>query len=233
MNRKAVKLLCSFIPVSSWRKKARKKLVYRFVLTDVEREVIRRQEELYNAIMDSVDENSVCIDCGANIGQETIPWAEKGAEVHAFEPHPECFRILMEKTAQYSKVHLYEKGVWHKNSKMNLYLRKGSGDADISESSSLLKSKSNVSESSYVEVEIIDLVEFIKGMNKRTDVLKIDVEGAEVELVQKIIDTRIYEKIGLIVVETHEKIPEIEEDIQRLRQLVADENITNINLDWR
>jgi FkbM family methyltransferase len=93
--------------------------------------------------MDLVDENCVCIDCGANTGQETVPWAEKGAEVHAFEPHPECFRILKEKTASYDKVYLYEKGVWHRNSTMKLYLREGAGETDVSESSSLLKSGSS------------------------------------------------------------------------------------------
>lgn len=233
MNRKTVKILCSIIPVSSWRKKIRKELTYRFVLSNTDRAIILKQKELYDAVMGSVDENSVCIDCGANTGQETLPWAERGAEVYAFEPHPECFRILEEKMARYGKVHLYEQGVWHKDSKMNLYFREGAGDTGVSESSSLLKSKPNVDEDSYVEVEIIDLVEFIRGLGKRVDVLKIDIEGAEVELVQKIIDTKIYKEIGLILVETHEQIEEISEGIQRLRWLVVDQNIKNINLEWR
>ena len=233
MKRKTVKLLCSIIPVSSWRKKMRKKLVFNYVLSKEEREKVMRDQALYSSVMDLVDENCVCIDCGANTGQETIPWAKKGAEVHAFEPHPECFRILKEKTTRFSKVHLYQKGVWHKNSTMNLYLREGSGVSDISESSSLLKSKPNVDAESYVTVEIIDLVEFIKGLNKRVDILKIDIEGAEVELVQKIIDTAIYKEIGLILVETHEQIEEISEEIQRLRTLVSELGIDNINMEWR
>ena len=233
MKRKTVKLLCSIIPVSNWRKKMRKKLVFNYVLSKEEKEKVMRDQALYSSVMDLVDENCVCIDCGANTGQETIPWAEKGAEVHAFEPHPECFRILKEKTASYDKVYLYEKGVWHRNSTMKLYLREGAGETDVSESSSLLKSKPNVDEDSYVKVEIIDLVEFIRELDKRVDVLKIDIEGAEVELVQKIIDTKVYETIGLILVETHEQIKEISEDIQRLRTLVSELGIDNINMEWR
>ena len=233
MNRKTVKMICLIIPVSSWRKKMRKRLVYHFVLSNEEKTILKKQKELYNAVINSVDKNSVCIDCGANIGQETIPWAERGAEVYAFEPHPECFKILTEKTARYNKVHLYEKGVWYKNSTMNLYFREGTKSEEISESSSLLKSKPNVDEENYIKVEIIDLVEFIRGLNKRIDILKIDIEGAEVELIQKIIDTKIYEDIGLVLVETHEQIPEIAEGIQDLRQLVANREIKNINLEWR
>lgn len=233
MNRKTVKRLCAIVPVSSWRKKMRKKLVFNYVLSEEEKEKVMRDRELYFEVMDLVDENCVCIDCGANTGQETIPWAKKGAEVYAFEPHPECFKILKEKTARYDKVHLYEKGVWHRNSTMNLYLREGAGEMGVSESSSLLKSKPNVDEDSYVKVEIIDLVEFIRELDKRVDVLKIDIEGAEIELVQKIIDTKIYEKIGLILVETHEQIEEIAEDIERLRNLVSKLGIDNINMEWR
>lgn len=233
MKRKTVKLLCFLIPVSGWRRKARGYLVHRYVISDAERETIRKQRELYATVIDSIHPGCVCIDCGANIGQETIPWAQRGAEVHAFEPHPECFRTLKDKTAQYGNVHLYEKGVWHQDARMKLYLREGAGIEDVSESSSLLKSKQNVDENRYVEVEIIDLVEFMRKLGKRVDVLKIDIEGAEVELVQKIIDTGIYEEIGMIVVETHEQIPEIATDIQRLRRLIAERKIPNINLDWR
>jgi len=233
MKRKTAKLLSLIIPVSSWRKKMRKSLVFRYVLSDEEKEKILRDRALYSEVMDLVDENRICIDCGANTGQETIPWAEKGAEVYAFEPHPECFRILKKKTARYDKVHLYEKGVWHMNSTMNLYLREGAGASGISESSSLLKSKPNVDKDSYVKVEIIDLVEFIRGLGKRVDVLKIDIEGAEVELVQRIIDTETYKEIGMILVETHEQIEEISEDIQRLRNLVSELGIDNINMEWR
>ena len=233
MKRKTAKLLCSVIPISAWRKKTRKKLVFRYVLSDAEREKKIQNQKLFSEVVALVGENSVCIDCGANTGQETIPWAERGAEVHAFEPHPECFKILKERTAEYEKVHLYEKGVWHKNSTMNLYLRQGRGPTETSESSSILKTKPNVDENSYVTVEIIDLIAFIKGLNKRVDVLKIDIEGAEVELLQRIIDTGLYREIGLILVETHEQIEEIRDDLLRLRKLVSDRGIKNINLDWR
>ncbi len=84
-----------------------------------------------------------------------------------------------------------------------------------------------------MKVEIIDLVEFIRGLDKRVDVLKIDIEGAEVELVQRIIDTETYKEIGMILVETHEQIEEISEDIQRLRNLVSELGIDNINMEWR
>ncbi len=233
MKRSTVKMLCMFIPVSSWRKRARKQLVYKYALSDEERAVIQTGKTLYAHVMGLIGEESVCIDCGANVGQETVPWAEKGAEVFAFEPHPECFRVLKEKTEKFPKVRLYEQGVWHKNSRMNLYFRDGSTDVSVSESSSLLKGKPNVDDGFSVEVEIIDLIQFIRTMDRKVDVLKIDIEGAEVELVQRILDEKVYEDVGLTVVETHEQIPEIRDDILRLRKLIQEQGITNVSLDWR
>ena len=233
MNKKTAKLLCSVIPISSWRKKVREKLIFRYVLSDLEREKVKRERALYSKVMDSVDDTFVCIDCGANTGQETLPWAEKGAEVHAFEPHPACFKVLKERVGKFSKVHLYEKGVWHKNSTMNLYLEDGLGNEEVTQASSLLKLKQNVSKEEFIEVEIIDLVEFINSLGKKVDLVKVDIEGAEVELIQKIIDTKTYERIGLIVVETHERIPEIAPGIDDLRNQIAAKKINNIDLDWR
>ena len=233
MNKKTAKLLCSVIPISSWRKKVRGELIFRYVLSDSEREKVKKERALYSKVMDSVDDSFVCIDCGANTGQETLPWAKKGAEVHAFEPHPACFKVLKEQVGGFENVHLYEKGVWHKSSKMNLYLMDGAGDREATEASSLVKSKQNVSNEKFIEVEIIDLVEFINSLGKKVDLVKVDIEGAEVELVQKIIDTKIYKKIGLIVVETHERIPEIAPGIDDLRKQIEVKGISNIDLNWR
>ena len=63
--------------------------------------------------------------------------------------------------------------------------------------------------------------------------IKIDIEGAEINLIERIIDSGSYKNIGQIFVETHEhKIPELVEPTNTLRARIKKEEITNINLNW-
>jgi len=57
------------------------------------------------------------IDIGANWGMGSIFVAEKGYEVHAFEPASKTFKTLEEKTIKFSNIHAYpyaigEKDTW-------------------------------------------------------------------------------------------------------------------------
>ncbi len=70
-------------------------------------------------------------------------------------------------------------------------------------------------------------------MNKEISILKIDIEGAECELLEKIINTKLYKKIKHIYVETHDhKIPELKSKTDTIRKLIKQNGIKNINLDW-
>ena len=52
-------------------------------------------------------------------------------------------------------------------------------------------------------VEVIDLIEFVQALDRRVKILKIDIEGAEFEIIEKLLDTGIYRKIDYIFCETH------------------------------
>jgi len=60
-----------------------------------------------------------------------------------------------------------------------------------------------------------------------------DIEGAEIEVIQHIIKQETYKKVDLVLVETHEnKIPGHDEKVKRLKQLLTSKNIQNIKLNW-
>ena len=85
----------------------------------------------------------------------------------------------------------------------------------------------------YIEVNLVNLSEFIAKLNSPIKVLKIDIEGAEIEVLNKLIDTRQYEKIGKILVETHEtKITSQVEELKTLKGRIKKLGIRNINLNW-
>ncbi|HOY09572.1 MAG TPA: FkbM family methyltransferase [Candidatus Omnitrophota bacterium] len=177
----------------------------------------------------------VAIDCGANIGSVTRHLSQSGADVYAFEPNPYAFRVLAQKFSNKQNVHCIPKGVSDKNSLMKLYLHEHSNENEVywSQGSSLLDFKGNVLKDKYVEVQIIDLCEFIESLNRRVKILKLDVEGVECGILKKMIETDIIQKIDYVFVETHDhRIPELKEETDEIRGLIQKRGLLNINLDW-
>lgn len=194
-----------------------------------------RKTPLQQSVSRLVKPGEICIDCGANIGVVTAQMVEAGAIVHAFEPNPFAFAELQNRFGGNSAVHLYQKGVWHRPTTMKLFLHEWSDQDEVkwSTGSSLLSFKKNVREDKSVDVEIIDLVAFIRDLNQPVGVLKIDIEGAEVELLERIIADETYRVIRWILVETHDhKIPELKDGTDLVRREIERRRITNIRLDW-
>ena len=179
--------------------------------------------------------SDIAIDCGANVGEITQHLAKFGATVYAFEPNPHAFKVLQDRFSDMQHVHCVQKGVGDKNSSMKLYFHKNSDKDEVywSTGSSLLAFKGNVLADKYVEVEIVDLCEFIETLNHRVRVLKMDVEGVECGILEKMIHTGLINKIDYAFVETHDhKIPELKAETNAIRELIKTRKVENINLDW-
>ncbi|MBI5326767.1 MAG: FkbM family methyltransferase [Deltaproteobacteria bacterium] len=180
-------------------------------------------------------EADIAIDCGANVGNITKHLCKSGATVYSFEPNPHAFNVLQDRFSDMHNVHCIQKGVSDKKGKMKLYLHENSDKDEVywSQASSLLDFKGNVRTDRYVEVETIDLCEFIESLNRRVKVLKMDVEGVECRIIEKIICTGVIDKIDYVFVETHDhKIPELQAETNAIRELIKKRKIENINLDW-
>ncbi|MGQ9655436.1 MAG: FkbM family methyltransferase, partial [Thermodesulfobacteriota bacterium] len=119
-------------------------------------------------------------------------------------------------------------------SKLFLHERSDEDEVHWSTGSSLLAFKSNVLKEKFVEVDVIDLCEFIESLNHRVRILKMDVEGVECAILRKMINTGIIEKIDYAFVEMHDrKIPELRAETDEVRQLIGRKGIGNIDLNWR
>ncbi len=87
------------------------------------------------------------------------------------------------------------------------------------------------------EVEVIDLVEFIENeiLSKYAGIyfLKLDIEGVEFEILEKLIAKNLHKKIEFIACETHEYMFEDgEAKLLKIQKLIEEKNIKNIFLDW-
>lgn len=167
----------------------------------------------------------IAIDCGANRGMVTRVLAESGAEVYAFEPDPDAYASLVEATRELPSVTCLNQAVLDHAGTTRLYrhLNFDRNPERFSESSTLLAEKRNVDEDSFVEVEVVDLADFIDRLPKPVSLVKIDCEGSEYAILNHLIDRGVLGKVGRILVETHANaIPGLAADDAALRARIKE-----------
>ena len=115
------------------------------------------------------------IDCGSNIGLSIIYFKSHfpNATIIGFEPDPKIFAILKKNTAKFQNVVLYNKAVSKEKGKLNFESEGGFSGRLNDEASG-----NNV-----VSVEAEPLSAY---MDRKIDLLKIDIEGAEYEVLLEI-----------------------------------------------
>jgi FkbM family methyltransferase len=177
----------------------------------------------------------IAIDCGASDGRCTRRLAASGATVYAFEPDPHAFAALQGMFGHTSNIHLLEKAVGIETGRVPLYRSPlFTTDPDYYvQASSLYAAKSNVSPTNRVVVDLIDLPAFIEALPRRVSLLKLDIEGSEVSILERLFDTGVAARIDCIFAETHEgDVPELLTRTIALRQRIARENLLHVSLDW-
>lgn len=188
------------------------------------------------SVLKGLSESSVIIDCGANVGDISFLFAKSRAKVFAFEPDPLAFQVLKQRTEGFSNITCYQKAVSTINGTTRMFYHKERAQINheaYSVSSSIIGEKVNIDSNNYIEIETIDLSEFINSIQGQIAVVKMDIEGAEIEVMEKLIKNETYKKVDLFLVETHEtKIPGHYEKVAKLKHLLATKSIKNIKLNW-
>lgn len=178
----------------------------------------------------------LAIDCGANVGNVTAALASRGAFVHAFEPNPDAFAVLAGRFRDSPSVVLHPQAVLDRAGRARLYLHVDAAHDPVTSSvgSSVLPFKANVDEERYVEVDAIDLAEFVLALPRRVKLVKIDVEGVECPIVNRLIESGALERIETVVVELHDRhIPELAGDYAALRERLRREGLeSRVLTDW-
>lgn len=134
-----------------------------------------------------VKQGDVVVDLGANIGYFTLLAAKlvgKKGKVYAFEPEPRNYNYLLKNIELngYDNVFAVQKAVSDKKGKTKLYICPyDTGHHTINQYGGIKAYKPDFAndEKEFVEVEKIALDDFLKDMEQPIDVIKMDVEGAE------------------------------------------------------
>jgi len=188
----------------------------------------------FNRALSNLNKGSYVIDCGANVGEFTKLFLEKGFFVDAFEPDPIAIDELKKKCKNNKNLNLFQSAVGLKDNTQKLFRYRKFDESDpySTQGSSLLDYRSGTNKP-FVEIKVIDFINHIKKKKKDISLLKMDIEGSEIEILNKIIDLNIHDKIKYIFVETHERFShKLGLETAKLKLRIKNLNINNINLDW-
>jgi len=128
--------------------------------------------------------NPVIIEAGAHVGMDTLEMAQlwPGGEIHAFEPIPELFERLFEKTRNFNNVHCYKLALSNFTGRSKMYVSSGASNS----SSSLLFPKDHlivhpdVQFKETIDVDVTTIDDFLlRKRIKRVDFLWLDIQGSE------------------------------------------------------
>ena len=129
------------------------------------------------------------IDCGAHCGESILAAKQRfGLDTHtiSFEPIPYFANQLTELHKNDNATQIVNAAVWINDDIKKFYI-----SCDITDGSSLLGQKiNNLNESIYVDIPCVDLSQWVKTTFTQNDyvILKLDIEGAEYEVLNKMID---------------------------------------------
>ena len=179
---------------------------------------------------------TTCIDLGANLGVYTRMMASHAKRVIAFEPDPWTLAELAANVADLDNVSIENAAAGTSETSVHLYRHPkfDQDPASRSEASSVIATKGDVVSEGAVEVRQVDFVQYLEDLDDDIGILKIDIEGAEVPLLEALFGrSDLMGRINHIYAETHERlIPEHKSRVKKLRAIARKIQRPYINLHW-
>lgn len=202
----------------------------------VSRNYLNTLPKAFQDVLKELEKDTIAIDIGANIGLVTLILSQKCRVVHAFEPNEQALNELEKKAARNKNIIVHRVAAGTKYRQQQLYLRTTTQNSEIqnTQSSSLHIEKPNVSDDVFQVIEEIDFADFLKSLNCYVDIIKVDIEGYEIPLVNHMLDTCDFDRIGKIFVETHENSwPAIKHETEQMIERVETMGLScKFNFDW-
>ena len=144
-------------------------------------------------------------DLGANYGSVTIEYKKifPDASVYAFEPFPDIFKSLKETMSVMKGVHVYDQAVAEKTGTRTFYVNENADTNSLFKSQETGMSSDQMARNkTSIEVKTISLDEFCREKNIQfIDILKMDIQGGELDALKGAANLLRGEKIGLIYAE--------------------------------
>ena len=136
------------------------------------------------------------IDAGANVGYASVLFANRypDAKIIAVEPEEENFNLLKQNTAAYPNVTCMQCGVWSRDTYLKI-------ENPLAQHWAFRVVETDCPKDSFLSVTLTSL---LRNANMdRIDLLKIDVEGAELEIFSAVDCAKWLDRTDVILIELH------------------------------
>jgi FkbM family methyltransferase len=152
------------------------------------------------------DKNNLCIfDIGAHYGETAIKY--KGvfpdANVYSFEPFPESAKVFLRNTGMYSKIELIEYAFSNKKGESKLYINASDATNSLLNSTITNSWVDNATKNDRTLTVRVDTIDNFCEQNNinEIDILKLDVQGGEMLVLEGAIQMLSSKKINVIFME--------------------------------
>ena len=196
-------------------------------------------EGYMTAITAMLKPGDLVMDCGANMGVVTAVLAATGADVIAYEPDPYAFGTLEQKFGDMANVTLVNAAVGVGSGTVRLMRADNFGEnpEGASVKSTILDGGRRIDAENAVEVPLIDFPGLVRAkVAERGEIafVKMDIEGAELDILEVMHRDGLFANVRCLVAETHErKFKDLRDRYKALREVVAESYPAGkVNLDW-
>lgn len=158
-----------------------------------------------------LDETSTVFDVGAFDGSwSKALWEKARPTIYAFEPAPNPFRRATEALADADRIHVLEYGLGARDETLSL---------GLSAAGSSLFAEGTIGST---PVEVRDVVGVLEELGlERLDVIKLNIEGAEYDLLDRLAATGWLDRIDTVLVQFHEWHPHAYRRRWQIRRALA------------
>lgn len=198
-----------------------------------------RAEGYLSGIAAMLRKGDLALDLGANMGVVTDILARTGADVVAFEPDPWAFGKLTERFADTPNVTLVNAAVGIGSGSVRLMRAQNFDDNPLGASvkSTILDGGRQIDAENAIDVPLIDFPAYLtERLAERPEIafIKMDIEGAELGILEALDTQGFFDRIRVLVAETHErKFRDLRPRFRSLRETFrAKYDPNRVSLDW-
>ncbi len=195
----------------------------------------RRADIDFAAAVADLQPGDLVFDFGANIGKFSRIMGITGAEVHAFEPDPETCDTLRKNVADLPNIIVHQQAVGAHAGHATLRRVPDFEEDKLinSQASSIVYTNERMQGGDTFQVGVVSFWDLL-AKHRVPKIIKMDIEGAELDILESLFAQETLPELGQVFVETHENLdwnhwPQV----LAFRKQARDMQDTYINLYWR
>ena len=159
--------------------------------------------------------DSIVLDIGGFKGDFAAAISNKfKCTIHIFEPMKDHAAHIANRSKNNNKVFVHPVGVGGKSEDITIYIPEGKDEATMHPGDSTIAGKANI--------KVVDVVEVFKNIEaKHVDLMKLNIEGAEFDLLDRLIANNLHKKVTDIQIQFHKIDDKSEERRKNIREKLS------------